>query len=208
MSAKPPISKFRITLIGLAFIAVVIAVASYTHQLIVPLFLGLLTWGKAWLKSLTPKLGVLLLKNGLVIQLRQLLVKASTHVFVKSHKPWRRWLIEIRLRLFALVKSLFDWYMGLALWLRSVLAIILLLATAGSSFAVFALLIIPQPVLNWLRKQVMGLLNKLGVTQFFSALWRFLLPAGLRLRWYMYVKWTLGRQQVSTAKRLHDKLKK
>ena len=208
MTSKPPISKFRITLIGLAFVTVVAVIASYTHQLIVPLFLGMLTWGKVWLKSLTPKLAALLLKNGLIIQLRQLLVNASTHVFLKSHKPWRRWLIELKSEFFRLIKKVFDRYMGLALWLRSVLAIALLLATAGSSFAVFALLIIPQPVLNWLRNQVMNLLNKLGVTQLFSAIWKFILPQSLRLRWYMYVKWTLGRQQVSTAKRLHNKLKK
>lgn len=195
-------------MIGLAFVAVVVAIASYTHQLIVPLFLGMLTWGKAWLQSLTPKLGVLLLKNGLFIQLRQLLVKASTHVFVKSHKPWRRWLIDLKHRLISLAKEAFDRYMGLALWLRSVLAIMLLVATAGSSFAIFALLVIPQPVLNWMRQQVMGLLNKLGVTHFFSAIWRFLLPTQLRKRWYMYTKWTLGRQQVTAAKRLHDRLTK
>jgi hypothetical protein len=208
MASKQPLSKLRITLIGFAFVAVVAAVASYTHQLIVPLFLGMLTWGKVWLKSLTPKLGALLLKNGLIIQIRQLLVKASTHVFVKSHKPWRRWLIALKSELFALIKQVFDRYMGLALWLRSVLAILLLLVTAGSSFVVFALLVIPQPVLNWLRKQFMGLLNKLGVTQFFSAVWRFILPATLRTKWYMYVKWTLGRQQVSAAKHLHNKAKK
>jgi hypothetical protein len=208
VDSKQPISKLRITLIGLAFIAVVAMVASYTHQLMVPLFLGMLTWGKAWLKSLTPKLGALLLKNGLVIQLRQMLVKASTHVFVKSHKPWRRWLIELKLRFFELIKQGFDRYMGLELWLRTVLAMVLLLATAGSSLAVFALLVIPQPVLIWLRSQVMGVLNKLGVTQFFSAVWRFILPTKLRTKWYMYVKWTLGRQQVSAAKRLHDTFKK
>lgn len=208
MGSKQSISKLRITLIGLAFVAVVALVASYTHQLIVPLFLGMLTWGKAWLKSLTPKLGALLLKNGLVIQIRQMLVKASTHVFVKSHKPWRRWLIELKSRFLALIKHGFDRYMGLELWLRTVLAVMLLLATAGSSFAVFALLVIPQPVLNWLRTQVMGLLNKLGVTQFFSALWRFILPVTVRTKWYMYVKWTLGRQQVTAAKRLHNTLKK
>ena len=98
--------------------------------------------------------------------------------------------------------------MGLDLWLRSVLAILLLIATAGSSFAVFALLVIPQPVLNWLRNQLKTLLNKLGVTQFFSAIWRFILPSRLRTRWYMYVKWTLGRLQLSAAKRVHTKFKK
>jgi hypothetical protein len=114
----------------------------------------------------------------------------------------------LKTELFALIKQGFDRYMGLALWLRSVLAILLLLVTAGSSFVVFALLVIPQPVLNWLRKQFMGLLNKLGVTQFFSAVWRFILPTTLRTKWYMYVKWTLGRQQVSAAKHLHNKAKK
>jgi len=206
MASKQPLSKLRITLIGLAFVAVVAAIVSYTHQFIVPLFLGMLTWGKAWLKTLTPKLGALLLKNGLVIQTRKLIVSASTHVFLKSHKPWRRWLIESKYRFLALIKRGFNWYMGLALWLRSVLAIALLLATAGSSFAVFALLVIPQPVLNWLRNQVMNLLNKLGVTKFFAAIWRYLLPNAMQKKWYMYVKWTLGRQQVNAAKSLHNKL--
>ena len=192
----------------MAFVTVVALIAGYTEQLILPLFLGMLTWTKAWLKSLTPKLGVLLLKNGLVIQIRQMLVKASTHVLVKSHKPWRRRLIETKSQMFALLERGFERYMGLDLWLRSVLAIILLTATAGSSFAVFALLVIPQPVLNWLRNQSMTLLNKLGVTQLFSAIWRFLLPIKLRSRWYMYAKWTLGRIQVDAAKRVHKKLKK
>jgi len=208
MTGKPPISRLKITLIGLAFVVMVIAITSYTHQFIVPLFLGMLTWGKLWLKSLTPKLAALLLKNGLVIQLRQLLVNASTHVLLKSHKPWRHRIIEVKSQLLALIKKGFDRYMGLALWLKSTLAIALLLATAGSSFAVFALLVIPQPVLNWLRNQVMNLLNKLGVTRFFSAMWRFILPSTLQTKWHMYAKWTLGRQQVRAAKRLHNKLKR
>lgn len=201
-------TKLRLTLLGLLFVSVVVAVASYTHQLIVPLFLGLLTWGKAWLKSLTPKLGLLLLKNGFVIQLRRLVMQASTHVFVKSHRPWRRWLIAVRTAITSTIRQWFSRYMSCPLWLRTLLALMLLLATAGSSFAVFALLVIPQPVLNWLRKQVMNMLNKLGVTQFFAALWRFVIPKKLRYQWHMYIKWKLGRRQVMAAKHLHETIKR
>ncbi len=194
----------RLTLLGLLFLSVVIAVVSYTHQLIIPLFLGMLAWGKVWIKSLTPKLGLLLMKNGVVIQARRLLVQASTHILVKSHRPWRRWISSLRLSLLKSFKNGFARYLGCPLWLRTVLALLLLLATAGSSFAVFALLVIPQPVLNWLRQKVLGMLNKLGVTQFFAAIWRFLIPVSLRNRWHIHVKWTLGRRQVLAAKRLHQ----
>lgn len=204
----PKRPTLRLTLLGILFVSVVATVIAYTEQLIVPLFLGLLTWGKAWLKSLTPKLGLMLLKNGVVIQLRRLLVQASTHVFVKSHRPWRRWITTTRLTLLECIKHWFDRYMQCPLWLRTAIALVILMTTAGSSFAVFALLIIPQPVLNWLRRQVMGMLNKLGVTQFFAAIWRFLLPEKLRQRWHMYIKWTLGRRQVQAAKLLHTKVLK
>ncbi len=52
-----------------------------------------------------------------------------------------------------------------------------------------------------------GLLNKLGVAQFFGAIWRFVIPQQLRHRWHMYVKWTLGRRQVHTAKTLHKTIR-
>jgi len=206
MTDAPKPSKLRLTIIGLVFVTTVAIIAAYTEQLIIPLFLGLLTWGKAWLKTLTPKLGLLLLKNGLVIQLRRMIVGASTHVFLKSHRPWRRWIISSKYQVVHFVRSLLSRYLSLPLWMKSVLAMLVLLATAGSSFAVFALLVIPQPVLSWLRNQVMGLLNKLGVTQIFGALWRFIIPTRLRERWYMYAKWTLGRQQVNAAKKIHNNL--
>jgi hypothetical protein len=188
--------------------AVVIAVASHTHQLIIPLFLGLLTWGKAWLKSLTPKLGLLLMKNGMVIQSRRLLVQASAHLFVKSHKPWRRWLTSMRLALLGALKHWFGRFMGYPLWVRAALALLLLLATAGSSLAVFALLVIPQPLLDWIRQKTIGMLNKLGVTRIFAAFWQFIVPQAVRTRWYMHAKWTVGRRQVQAAKKLHDTVRR
>ncbi len=200
-------SAFRLTLIGLLFVSVVIAVVSYTHQLIVPIFLGLLTWGKAWIKALTPKLGLLLLKNGVVIQLRQLVIQASTHVLLKSHRPWRRWLSNIRQTVTNGVKRWLARYLQLPLWLRTVLALMLLVATAGSSFALFALLIIPQPVLIWCRRKITALLNKLGVTRFFAAMWTFVTPKKLRKRWHMYIKWQIGRRQLLAARQLHEKVR-
>ena len=207
MTALTP-PTLRLALLGVLFVSTIFAVLTYTDQLILPIFLGLLTWGKAWLKSLTPKLGLILLKNGVVIQLRRLLVQASTHVFVKSHRPWRRWITTTRLAFISLIKRWFDRYVQSPLWLRTAIALLLLLITAGSSFAVFALLIIPQPVLNWFRRQVMSMLNKLGVTQFFAAIWRLLIPKNLRYRWHMYIKWTLGRRQVQAAKHLHNKVQR
>lgn len=204
----PPLpGSRRLQVLGLVFVCVVLIVFFYTHQLIIPLFLGLLTWGKAFIKSLTPKLTLLLVKNSLVIQARRLLVQASTHVFVKSHRPWRRWLVGARVSVTYRIKHLFQAYLNLALWIRTAIALGVLLVTAGSSFAVFALLIIPQPVLNWLRRQAVSMMNKLGVTRFFSTCWKLVIPETLRTKWHMYVKWTIGRRQVSMARKVHENVR-
>ncbi|MFK8080272.1 MAG: hypothetical protein AB8B97_08310 [Granulosicoccus sp.] len=194
----------RLQFLGVVFVCVVAAVVIHTHQLIIPLFLGLLTWGKVWIKSLTPKLGLMLVKNGVAIQLRRIFMQASTHIFVKSHRPWRRLITTLKLSAVAAVKNTFTRYLQMPLWMRTAIAIAILVATAGSSFAVFALLIIPQPVLNWLRQRVTATLNKLGATKMFSAIWQYLVPEKLRHRWHMHVKWTLGRRQVIAAKQLHQ----
>ncbi|MEE9319274.1 MAG: hypothetical protein V3U76_02400 [Granulosicoccus sp.] len=185
----------------------VVAIVVYSDTLVLPLFLGLLTWGKAFLKSLTPKFALLLLKNSIFIQIRRLVTSATAHFFVKSHKPWRRWLTNAKTTMLIWLKHVFAGYMSSPLWLRTGIALALLLATAGSSAAVFALMIIPQPVLNWLRQQVMTLMNKLGVAQLIRTLWNFVIPGSIRHRWHMYVKWTLGRRQVLAARQLHAKVR-
>jgi|GEM_PF-1037673 len=201
---QPNISPGRLQVVGVIFVCIVMVVIIHTHQLIIPIFLGLLTWGKAWFKNLTPKLGLLLLKNGVVIQLRRITMQASTHILVKSHRPWRRRMVALKTGAIKAFKNLFARYLQLPLWMRTTIAIAILLTTAGSSFAVFALLIIPQPVLNWLRTRVTSMLNKLGATKMFSAIWQYLVPATLRQRWHMHAKWTLGRRQVRAAQHLHQ----
>ncbi|MFK7893317.1 MAG: hypothetical protein AB8B63_21055 [Granulosicoccus sp.] len=196
----------RLRLIGLIFICIVIAVVAYTQQLIIPIFLGLLAWGKALLKQVTPKLALLLLKNSVVIQVRRLAIQASAHLLVKSHKPWRRWLTDIRHGMIDTAGNLFKRYLALPLWIRTAIALGVLLTTAGSSLAIFALLIIPQPLLNWLRQQFMSTMNKLGVSRFSATIWNVVVPARYRMKWHMYVKWTLGRRQVAMARKLHTKV--
>lgn len=96
--------------------------------------------------------------------------------------------------------------MSSPLWVRTAIALGLLAITAGSSAALIALLIIPQPVLNWLKAQLKNLSNKFGVTQLFRGIWRKLVPPSWQWRWHMYVKWTLGRRQVTAARLLHERL--
>lgn len=198
---RPSIGRLRV--LAALFLCVVIAVVIHTHQFIIPLFLGLFTWGKVWIKSLTPKLGILRLKNSAVIQARRLVMQASTHIFIKSHRPWRRKITTVRLAAAFLLKSLVSHYLALPLWVRTAIAIGVLLFTAGSSLAVFALLIIPQPLLDWLEQRGTAALKKLGVTRLLATLWNFAIPANLRHRWHMHVKWTLGRKQLAAAKRIH-----
>jgi len=96
--------------------------------------------------------------------------------------------------------------MASPLWLRTAIALGLLALTAGSSAAILALLIIPQPLLNWIKAQLTKLSSKIGVTQFFRGVWRKLVPNRWQHQWHMYVKWTLGRRQVSAAQHLHKRV--
>ena len=206
MDSQP--SSLKLQLLGASFVLAVVLVVANTHQFLVPIFFGLLAWGKVGLKKLTPKLGLLLAKNSFFIQLRSYLVKVSTHLFVKSHKPWRRTLTRIRVAIFSALSGVFDAYLSLPLWVRTGVAIAVLAATAGSSFAVFALLIIPQPLLDWLGRLLSRSLNRLGVTQVLTTLWKVLVPERLRYRWHLFVKWELGRRQVQAARRIHERVSK
>ncbi|MEM1403868.1 MAG: hypothetical protein AAGG55_11100 [Pseudomonadota bacterium] len=199
-------SSLKLQLLGASFVLAVVLLVANTHQFIVPIFFGLLAWSKVVLKKLTPKLGLLLAKNSFFIQLRSYLMKISTHLFVKSHKPWRRILTRIRVALFSALSGLFEAYLALPLWVRTGVALAVLAATAGSSFAVFALLIIPQPLLDWLGRLLSRSLNRLGVTQMLTALWKLLVPERLRYRWHLFVKWELGRRQVRAARKIHERV--
>ena len=96
--------------------------------------------------------------------------------------------------------------MAMPLWLRTAIAIAILFATASSSYLVFALLIIPQAILNWSKKMISTTLNRLGITKLVTTLWKFIVPDHLQHKWYMHSKWTMGRRQVATARKLKEKI--
>ena len=188
---------------GIVFVAVVVLIAVFRDTLLLPLFLGFIAWGKALLRQVTLKMALMLAKNSLFIQLRRFVVQAFSHVLIKSHKPFRRSVSLFQTSVKDILVAAFSWYMTSPLWLRTAIALGLLALTAGSSAAILALLIIPQPLLNWLKGQLKTLSNKIGVTQLFRGVWRRLVPDGWQHQWHMYVKWTLGRRQVRAAQHLH-----
>lgn len=204
-SNQPPSGK-RVAAIGVVFVAVVGVIALFRDTLVLPLFLGLITWGKAILKQLTLKMAFMLAKNSLFIQIRRLVVQAFSHVLIKSHKPFRRRVSSIQLSVKDALFAVFSRYMNSPLWLRTAIALGLLALTAGSSAAILALLIIPEPLLNWLKGRLKALSNKFGVTQLFRGIWSRLVPQGWQHKWHMYVKWTLGRRQVRAAQHLHRRI--
>ena len=181
-------------------------IAVYRDALVLPLFLGLLTWGKALLKQLSLKMAFALAKNSLFLQIRRFIVMVFSHLLIKSHKPFRRRVSSFQVSIKNMLYSVFSRYMDSPLWLRTAIALGLLAITAGSSAAILALLIIPQPLLNWLKKQVLTLSNKVGVTQLFRGVWIRVVPGHWHHQWHMYVKWTLGRRQVRAAQQLHQRL--
>lgn len=196
----------RVAALGIAFLTVVIGIIIYHHTLVIPIFLGLLTAGKALLKALTPKLALFFVKNSIALKLRQLAIRGSTHFLVLTYKPWRLRIRQARLKVIGLIISGFRRYRSSALWIRASIALVLLILTASSSYLFLALLIIPQAILNWLQKQLFNLLNKLGVTHLFKAIWTYLVPLRLRRRWEIYQKWTLGRRQIKAAQQLRYSL--
>jgi len=208
---EPPLkptqpSAKRVAVIGVVFCAFVAVIAVFRDTLVLPLFLGMLTWGKALLKQLSLKMALALAKNGLFIQIRRLIVQAFSHVLIKSHKPFRRRVSLFQTSIKSTLLSVFARYMASPLWLRTAIALGLLAVTAGSSAAILALLIIPQPLLNWIKGQLAKLSSKIGVTQLFRSIWRKLVSDQWQHRWHMYVKWTLGRRQVSAAKHIHQRV--
>lgn len=100
--------------------------------------------------------------------------------------------------------SIIKLYLLSPLWLRTAIALGLLFATASSSYVVIALLIIPQPILNWIKKLILTILRRSGITHLIRAIWKFLVPVEVQHKWYMHSKWTMGRHQVNTARRVRE----
>lgn len=154
---------------------------------------------------LTPKFLVLLFKNSLFLKIKQLLIRSSTRFVVLSHKPWRLRMKWLKTRISQTALHILQLYLHSPLWLRTAIALGLLFATASSSYLIIALLIIPQPILNWARKMIMTTLNRTGITHLLRAVYKFLVPADVRHKWYMHSKWTLGRRQITTARKLRER---
>ena len=206
LNNKPPYHQLRLTLLGLLFTLAVLVTAYYHHTLLLPVFVGMAAMLKSWLKLLTPKFLFLLLKNSVFIKLKQVLISGSTRLLVFSHKPWRHRLRSIRKRISQSILATINFYTGSPLWLRTAIALGLLIITASSSYIIIALLIIPQPILNWFKKLLLTTLNKLGITQLLKTVWKYLIPAKLRDKWYLHSKWAVGRRRVNTAKRLRARM--
>lgn len=157
---------------------------------------------KGLVKVLTPKFLVLLFKNSLFLKVKQLLIRSSTRFVVLSHKPWRLRMKWLKAAIAQTALNVLQLYLRSPLWLRTAIALGLLFATASSSYLVFALLIIPQPILNWAKKIIMTTLNRTGITHLLRVAYKFTVPAHLRHKWYMHSKWTMGRRQIITARKL------
>ena len=199
---KPFHHRPGLTLAGLLFTLIVLITVYYHHTFLFPVFVGMVAAFKGWFKLLTPKFLFLLFKNSVFIKFKQLLIGGSTRLLVYSHKPWRRHLRAIKNRISQSILETINFYTGSPLWLRTAIALGLLIVTASSSYHIIALLIVPQPILNWLKKLLLTTLNKLGVTQFFKTIWKYLVPETLRNKWFLHSKWKIGRRQLKTAKRL------
>lgn len=199
----PPVKPARLAILGTLFLLVVIVTVVYQNTFFLPIYLGLLTAAKALLKKITPKFFMLFLKNSIIIKIRQFITRGSAHLFLLSHRPSRLKLRSLKEHIARVLIKIPRWYMQRKLWIRTVIALGLLLLTASSSYVFIALLIIPQPLLNWVKQKFLTTLNKLGITQLLNTIWRFVVPAGLQRRWYIYQKWTLGRRQITTARKMH-----
>ena len=95
LNNKPPTNRLRLTLLGILFLVVVIAITYFQHTILLPLFIGMSGLLKGLIKLFTPKFLVLLFKNSLFLKIKQVLIRSSTRFVVLSHKPWRhrmKWL--------------------------------------------------------------------------------------------------------------------
>ena len=210
----PGPSRRRIALLGTLFACLVGAIALHAHALFLPITLGLLAWAKqtllGWAKLLTPKLALALAKNGAVIKARDLVVGSSTQLLVMSHRPWRRRLLGLKLALGRtsgrIGRALLRRWLAAPLWVRCLIAALVLGATASSAWAVLALLIVPQPIVEFLKARALAFLNKLGVLRGLDVAWRRLVPTGPRERVDRWRRWTLGRRQVRASREVRARV--
>lgn len=200
----------RVAVIGSLFVLLVVVISVSRHSLFLPIFLGVFTWLKAsvatWLAMLTPKVLLLFAKNGLLIKLRDLIFKSLTEFAVLSHRPWRRRVQGFKDQLVGLSRIVLRRYLDSPLWVRCAVALALLALSAGSTWAALALLIIPQAIVDWLKRRSVAVLQKLGVLRSLDAAWQAVVPEPLRQRWDRYRRWTIGRRQIRAARAMHGTL--
>ncbi len=189
---------------GTLFAVAVIYVSVHNHSYFVPIFLGAFTWLKAtlgaWLKLASPQLAVAIAKNSMIIKLRDTIVKVLTEFAVFTHRPWRRRALALKQYWIDVSLKVLRAYIASPLWLRCLVAIGLLGLTAGSTWVALALLIVPQAILEWLKKRMLAVLQKLGVLRVVDVAWRAAVPPELRQRWERYRRWTLGRRQIRASR--------
>jgi len=205
---KQPPSRWRLSLLATVFLTLVVVIVWQRHAILVPLYAGLITWLKALFKAVTPKLLLVFVKNGVFIKLRQLTTMLFARFLVFSHRPWRRRVAALEIVLFGTLGSAFRRFIASPLWFRAAVALVVLALTATSAYAIIALLIIPKAIVDWFKVRALAFLNKLGVTRGLDTLYRRVVPERLRLRWLLFAKWRLGRRQVLTSQRLHQRVER
>ncbi len=199
-------TRFRagLVVISIAIVAAaVVALWPPLSSLISTLWLAIFLKGKLLLKLLTPESIVAMFKRGTISHVKSTAIKTSAVMVVMSHAPWRRYVSATKDSIAMLTLVMLGHYRSLSTWMQLVFASVLLLATAGTGYVVFAFIAIPQPLWHWLKNAIVTIVNRSGVGAIINSAWRSLVPEDVSLTLYLFFKWKVGRRQIELSKRIH-----
>lgn len=158
-------------------------------------FLGVL-W-KALLKLVaTPELLGTWAKNAVVMQTKKVAFGAGLELGVMSHSLARRRLGKAKRRAIAIWARTVASYRSAPMTVQLAIAVGVAAITASAGYTFMIVLILPRFITDWLKAQLLILIQKTGVGAFCNKLYAATLPRGLASRIDLVRKWRIGRYRV------------
>lgn len=187
----------------IAIVAVTGSVVFLMDSVVLPLWTLLVQWLNAAWKFLTPSNLFSFLQKGTATHVQKKALTALPEAAVQGHGPTRRKLNRLKKNAVAILMRCVDWYRSLNLIIQVGIACALLVLGASTGYVFLAMLVIPQPVINWLKVSAIKFINKTGIAKFYYWLISFILPRPYRIR----IKWTIARKKIAFARWFHSILK-
>lgn len=202
------VKQVAVTLACIALFMIFGSVAFFMDSIVYPLWVALGAHVQVLLKALTPQNFFLFIKNGTLGVAKKKAISVGPEIVVQGYSPWRRKTARVRQAIADKALTVVALYRGSPLWVQIAIAAGILILGASSGYAILAVLIIPQPVMIFLKTQITALLNKTGVTKLFTWITERVIPQKWRFKYRVLTRWKIGRRKILLARKIHKRRKK